>query len=280
MKPWRAPDGSVEIWTGDNRETLRRLPAGSVHCIVTSPPYFNQRDYGVEDQIGLETRHDCLGWATGAPCGECYVCQLVAVFRECRRVLRDDGTFWLNLGDKFSSDPRKGASGEGKNARHLGGREATRQTRGPMVLPAKNLLGMPWRVALALQADGWLLRSDIIWHRVNAMPGSQKDRPTCSHEYLFLLAKQGRYYYDEMAIREPGNEQPSVRDKHAQPCNEGYPGGYRASPGVRVYGTPGLRTRRSVWPIPEKRYKLRDDLTDEQREYVMKRLFGIASGDK
>lgn len=247
---------TVKILCGDNRELLKTLPDRSVHCCITSPPYFNQRDYGTaeweggdqdcdhvvktehhkqgstsqrkgrsnvesqrtenfrrvckcgairkDQQIGLEILHDCLGWATGDPCGSCYVCQLVAVFRECRRVLRDDGTLWLNLGDKYSNDPRKGRSGEGKNSAYLSGRDATLQTRGrQMVMPAKNLMGMPWRVAFALQADGWILRSDVIWHRVNSMPGSQKDRPTCNHEYVFLFAKQSNYYYDAYAVKEP-----------------------------------------------------------------------------
>ena len=146
------------IHQGDALDTLRRMPSESVHCIVTSPPYYMQRDYCAPNQIGNEKSSDE------------YVRNLQEVFAECRRVLKSDGTLWLNIGDKYDD-------GE--------------------------LLGMPWRVALSLKDDGWLLRSDIIWHKPNAMPSSVKNRPTTDHEYVFLFAKNRDYYYDIDAIREP-----------------------------------------------------------------------------
>ena len=147
-----------QLLQGDCLNVLRTLPAASVHCVVTSPPYFRLRDYGIDGQIGLEPT-----------IGE-YIAKMVEVFTEVRRVLRNDGTLWLNLGDKLEN---------------------------------KNLLGIPWRVALALQADGWNLRSEIIWHKSNGMPESVADRPTRCHEHIFLLAKSDRYYYDAAAIAEP-----------------------------------------------------------------------------
>ena len=161
-----------QIIQGDVIETLRTLPEGFIHTCVTSPPYWGLRDYGVEGQIGLEETP------------EEYVEKMVEVFREVRRVLRDDGTLWLNLGDSYANS-------------NAGGKKT------PEGLKPKDLVGIPWRVAFALQADGWYLRSDIIWHKPNAMPESVKDRPTKAHEYIFLLSKSPKYYYDADAIREP-----------------------------------------------------------------------------
>jgi site-specific DNA-methyltransferase (adenine-specific) len=149
---------SVRLLEGDCRTLLPTLPAESVHCVVTSPPYWGLRDYGCEGQLGLE------------PTPEEYVATMVAVFRAVRRVLRADGTLWCNLGDAFQD---------------------------------KQLLGMPWRLAFALQADGWYLRADIIWAKPNPMPESVTDRPTKAHEYIFLLTKSARYFYDAEAVREP-----------------------------------------------------------------------------
>jgi DNA modification methylase len=168
------------------------LADNSVQCVVTSPPYFGLRDYGVDAQIGLE------------PTPEEYVANLVAVFREVRRVLRDDGTLWLNLGDSYA--------GSGKGQTPSGAADhKVRKTQGmkldagdvPEGLKPKDLIGIPWRVAFALQTDGWWLRSDIVWAKPNVMPSSVKDRCTSSHEYLFLLTKRGHYYYDARAIAEP-----------------------------------------------------------------------------
>jgi DNA modification methylase len=165
------------ILHADVMDGLRSLPDRSVHCIITSPPYWGLRDYGIEGQIGIE------------PSPEEYVQKIVAVLREARRVLRDDGTMWLNLGDCYA------------------------RSRSTWGLKAKDLVGIPWRVAFALQADGWYLRSDIVWAKPNPMPESVRDRPTKSHEHVFLLSKQARYYYDADAIREPYAESTFRRAK-------------------------------------------------------------------
>lgn len=182
---------SVRILTGDCRDVLPTLPAASVQCVVTSPPYFGLRDYGVSGQIGLEL----------TPGG--YVAELVAVFREVRRLLRDDGTAWLNLGDSYANDGKWGGETGGKQA-YLDDNNRKRVGREKRVtgLKLKDLIGIPWRVAFALQADGWWLRSDIIWSKPNSMPESITDRPTKAHEYLFLLAKNERYAYNADAISE------------------------------------------------------------------------------
>jgi DNA modification methylase len=190
---------TVTLHNGDCREVLATLAAGSVQTCVTSPPYFGLRDYGVAGQIGLEQTV------------ESYVAELVAVFRAVRRVLRDDGTLWLNLGDSYAGSwtgnslrPEGGSQRAGKPGfQPLDQRYAPRSGYTPDGLKTKDLIGIPWRVAFALQADGWYLRSDIIWHKPNPMPESVTDRPTKSHEYIFLLSKQERYYYDADAIAEP-----------------------------------------------------------------------------
>lgn len=177
------------IYTGDALEVLRTLPDQCVQTCVTSPPYWRLRDYGSDGQIGQEAMP------------EEYVERLVFVFREVRRVLRDDGTIWVNLGDSYASGGREGDRLESmKNVR---GARALGPKRAPMGYKPKDLMGIPWRVAFALQADGWYLRSDIVWAKTNPMPESVTDRPTRSHEYIFLLSKSRRYYYDADAIREP-----------------------------------------------------------------------------
>lgn len=181
---------NYQLLQGDCIQVLQTLPAASVHCVVTSPPYFGLRDYGHEGQIGLEQTPSE------------YVQKLVDVFREVRRVLRDDGTVWLNLGDSFANDGKWGGHTGGKHVAELHGQAIGRAKRDTGLKP-KDLIGIPWRVAFALQADGWWLRSDIIWAKPNGMPESVTDRPTRSHEYLFLLAKSERYYYDAQAIAEP-----------------------------------------------------------------------------
>jgi len=175
---------SLQILNGDCRDILQTLADKSVHCCVTSPPYFGLRDYGCSGQIGLE-----------ATPGE-YVAALAQVFREVHRVLRDDGTLWLNLGDSYSNGGRKTRDTDDK----LGARAMdVRPNDGGK---PKDLLGIPWRVAFALQDAGWYLRSDIIWSKPNPMPESVTDRPTKAHEYLFLLAKAEKYFYDHEAIKE------------------------------------------------------------------------------
>lgn len=181
----------IQIICGDALTELRKLPDSSVNCCVTSPPYFGLRDYGVDGQIGLETTVDE------------YVAKMVDVFGEVRRVLRDDGTLWLNMGDSYSAG---GNQGHSRNSETFHGHSGIRGIDKPKKTPgfaSKNLLGIPWRVAFALQADGWYLRSDIIWNKPNPMPESVTDRPTKAHEYIFLLAKSERYYYDAEAIKEP-----------------------------------------------------------------------------
>lgn len=184
------------IHVGDCLEIMRGMANGSVQTCITSPPYFGLRDYGVDGQIGLE------------PTPEEFVDALVVVFREVRRLLRDDGTLWLNLGDSYASKPNGsvGAAGlQGSIAPHVAVRQAhaRRSSRVPAGLKHKDLIGIPWRVAFALQADGWYLRQDIIWSKPNPMPESVLDRCTKSHEYLFLLTKSPRYYFDAKAIAEP-----------------------------------------------------------------------------
>ena len=184
--------GQCTIVQGDNLETLRLMPDCSVQCCVTSPPYWGLRDYGKEGQLGLEKTPDE------------YVAKMVAVFREVKRVLRDDGTLWLNLGDSYARSGKKGGSGfGGKNQMYLGDNYERAHSDVPPGLKQKDLVGIPWRVAFALQADGWYLRQDIIWHKPNPMPESVRDRCTKAHEYIFMLTKSAKYYYDNDAIAEP-----------------------------------------------------------------------------
>jgi DNA modification methylase len=180
---------TVRVLQGDCRDRLKEMPDGSVHCVVSSPPYFGLRDYGVEQQIGLEV----------AP--QEFIDELVAVFREVRRVLRDDGTLWLNMGDSYANDGKWGGHTGGKHAKALHASPIGRNKRYSGLKP-KDLIGIPWRLALALQADGWFLRQDIIWSKPNPMPESVDDRCTKAHEYLFLLSKSPRYFYDADAIME------------------------------------------------------------------------------
>lgn len=183
----------IEVIQGDWITVLRSRPAKSVHCCVTSPPYWGQRDYGVAGQLGLE------------PTPEEYVAKIVEGFREVRRVLRDDGTLWINLGDSYASGGRGGGGAymvERKEAAWQGRSSLNGWKSAPPGLKHKDLVGIPWRVAFALQADGWYLRSDIIWAKTNPMPESVTDRPTKAHEYIFLLSKSSHYYYDHEAIKE------------------------------------------------------------------------------
>lgn len=172
-----------QILTGRATELLVQLPDESIHTCITSPPYWALRDYGCQGQIGLEATPDA------------YIASLCAVFEQVRRVLRSDGTLWLNLGDTYI-----GYHGN-RNATD-GNAPSRASTVGLESLKNKDLVGIPWRVAFALQEMGWYLRTDIIWHKPNAMPESVKDRPTRSHEYIFLFSKEPRYYYDHEAVRE------------------------------------------------------------------------------
>ncbi|MGE9984861.1 DNA-methyltransferase [Desulfovibrio sp. SGI.169] len=238
------------ILTGDALSMLRTLPDESVHCCVTSPPYWGLRDYGVAGQIGLEVSPSA------------YVSALAPVFDEVRRVLRDDGTLWLNLGDSYVGyHGNKNASGPAPSDKP-GYRENMRETTvGADGLGNKNLVGIPWRVAFALQERGWILRSDIIWHKPNPMPESVKDRPTRAHEYLFLLSRSPRYYYDAEAVREPaaksaahktGGSRYSFRRAHSKrvqgPANHPQ-GTHRPDRDDTRYCGP-TRARRGVWTVP------------------------------
>ena len=235
---------SVIIEVGDCLQSLGFMDDQSVHTCVTSPPYFGLRDYGVNGQIGLE------------PTPDEFVAALVAVFREVRRVLRDDGTLWLNLGDSYASGGRSTRDTDDKLP-----------NRGVGVRPAdgakpKDLLGIPWRVAFALQADGWYLRQDIIWHKPNPMPESVRDRCTKAHEYIFLLSKSPKYYYDAEAIKEPavggqtGRAASFKREgsKRAQAIPGQTVGTHRADREDVAYNGE-TRNRRSVWTVTTKPFK-------------------------
>ena len=188
---------TCRLLLGDARNALGQLADDTFHTCVTSPPYWGLRDYNIDGQIGAEME---LGD---------YLADLVGVFREVRRVLRPDGTLWLNIGDSYTSGGRTWRDTDKKNpARAMSYRPPT-----PAGLKPKDLIGVPWRLAFALQADGWYLRSDIIWHKPNCQPESVKDRPTQSHEYLFLLTKSESYYYDHAAIVEPTQDGRTTRNR-------------------------------------------------------------------
>lgn len=224
---------SVRILAGDALTVLRGLPASTFQCCVTSPPYYGLRDYGVAGQIGLEETPDA------------YVARLVEVFREVRRVLRDDGVAFVNLGDSYAMST-KGAGGVGKQHTNAGSVMSDRSWRVPPGIKPKDLLGIPWMVAFALRADGWWLRSAIVWAKPNPMPESVRDRPTGAYEHVFLLAKAKRYFYDADAIKEP-----AVSDR---PSGNGYDRPERVSVGGRGQRKPwddvgGDRNARNVWTI-------------------------------
>lgn len=229
---------TVRILIGDTRERMAELPAGSVQCIVTSPPYFGLRDYGHAGQIGQE------------PTPDAFVAELVAVFREARRVLADDGTLWLNLGDSYAATT-KGSSGKGeKQNTNRGTLLEDRSWRVPDGLKPKDLIGIPWLVAFALRADGWFLRSDIIWAKPNAMPESVTDRPTKAHEYVFLLSKSARYFWDADAVAEP-LQYPDFLKRTANNKQ----GNGELAKSVRFgSSSDGQRNIRSVWNIATQPY--------------------------
>lgn len=252
-----------KILEGDCLDTLKTLPDQSVHCCVTSPPYYGLRDYGHDGQIGLEQTP------------EEYVTKLVDVFREVRRVLRDDGTLWLNLGDSYNAAGRSGhgtrqGAKQGTNRASANGSDHTR----PIVanLKPKDLIGIPWMVAFALRADGWYLRQDIIWHKRSPMPESVTDRCTKAHEYVFLFAKSEKYYYDHEAVKEPVERvQPPRRFGRKEYGEAQVTGGFQGARQValktgqgtetsagnhfgRVFGGENTRNKRSVWSIAPQPY--------------------------
>jgi DNA modification methylase len=251
----------IDIYQGDCRDVLAMMPSASVNCIVTSPPYFGLRDYGVDGQIGLEETPDG------------FVAEMTAVFREARRVLRDDGTLWLNLGDSYAGSwgaqgHRESSTNDQRVSRHQISNHPKRATRTGAIrqegLKPKDLIGIPWRVAFALQADGWYLRQDIIWHKPNPMPESVQDRCTKAHEYIFLFSKSPKYYFDTEAIKEPAvtSEQDLKRAKitgrGTQSSSSAYLGGAQRD---KSGGFPQadlanpVRNRRSVWTVSTKPFK-------------------------
>jgi len=295
----------LDIRVGDCLGLLREMPAGSVRCCVTSPPYWGLRDYGTATWDGGDEACDHapamraignspsakstlttnagkgplpgdkfsagsqFGYAQECPCGarrvdaqlglertpEEYVARMVEVFREVRRVLADDGTLWANLGDSYAGGGFCGSE------KALAGKQGSNRGSGNMIgraldhgLKPKDLVGIPWRVAFALQADGWYLRSDIIWAKPNPMPESVTDRPTKAHEYLFLLAKSQRYYYDAWAVSEPATHAGKVVNLGEKSLSRGQ----AAGAGVKASGNgtadsvtvADLRNRRTVWTVP------------------------------
>jgi len=240
------------IIQGDCIEGLRTLPDASAHCCVTSPPYWGLRDYGHDGQIGLESTP------------EAYVARMVEVFREVRRVLREDGTCWVNLGDSYNN-AGSSKNGTGLDGKQRGGatgadgecgykkRDLRHALKGSGI-KHKDLCGIPWRVAFALQADGWWLRQDIIWHKPNPMPESVRDRCTKAHEYVFLLTKSERYFYDAEAVSE------ASMGTSARPRFGGSKYGDSSDPkhatkSGNEYQDTGSRNRRSVWTVTTKPYK-------------------------
>jgi DNA modification methylase len=243
MSEWR-------VICGDVRESLSTVEAGSVQACVTSPPYWGLRDYGHDGQIGLEATPDA------------YVAQLVAVFREVRRVLRDDGTIWINLGDSYSASVSGSVGQRGAAARqsHIDGGSGRAMDKSKIAgIKPKDLVGIPWRVAFAFQADGWYLRSDIIWSKPNPMPESVTDRPTKAHEYIFLLSKSARYYYDAGAIMESVSAETSWKalgryDARDKACRDGQTTNGSGRSTLRVGDMQSTRNKRSVWHVATQPY--------------------------
>lgn len=236
-------DGQVTLLLGDALETLRTLPDASVDCCVTSPPYFGLRDYGVDGQYGLE----------GDP--RAFVEIMRAVFAETRRTLADDGTCWINLGDSWAWRPGSaGRQGKGQRRDRAFTAEGLPGTR---AVAPKNMIGIPWRIAFALQDDGWILRNDIIWHKTSAMPERVDDRLSSKHEHLFLLAKQRRYYFDLDAIREKPHAPGSSWDERRA---NGAPGKHGLAGAAAREKVPSLASNKSgpnpgdVWSISPRAY--------------------------
>lgn len=230
------------ILVGDVRERLKELPDQSVHCCVTSPPYWGLRDYGCDGQIGLEQEP------------EAFIAQLVAVFREAKRVLRDDGTLWVNIGDSYFGGG-KGLAGNlvaSHNERHL-----EHKTGGivPKGTKPKDLVGIPWMFAFALRADGWYLRQDIIWAKPNPMPESVTDRCTKSHEYIFLLSKSPHYFFDNQAIAEPAIWATDRRAGEGRIAYDGKRQGEKGTGQEAFVSIKDTRNKRDVWTVTTKPFK-------------------------
>jgi DNA modification methylase len=242
-----------KIYQGDCRTVLKNLDENSVNCVVTSPPYFGLRNYGVDGQIGLEDSVDK------------YVQELVNVFSDIKRVLKNDGTVWLNLGDTYVTSPcGNNHMNDGKKhqgifkGRNLEGYQGSGKTDKTKLtsLPQKNLIGIPWRVALALQADGWILRNDIIWNKPSCMPQSVTDRCTMNHEYIFLLSQNQKYYYDNESIKVPMSENSDVRKKETKrgsmPSSRASLGSAQKLGGGSAGCKDGKANKRTVWTVSTK----------------------------
>jgi len=250
MTPYYQDDHAT-LYNGNCLAVLESLPGESVNCCVTSPPYWGLRDYGTDSQLGLESTPDE------------FVANLVDVFREVRRVLRDDGTVWLNLGDSYAASSKgsggtdKGtiANGAGQSS-NVGSFYSSSFDLGAAGLKPKDLCGIPWRVAFALQADGWYLRQDIIWNKPNPMPESVRDRCTKAHEYIFLLTKNKKYYYDNEAIKEDTAESSKSRlkqDVKNQVGSDRVP--FKTNGTMKAVGKSDKRNKRSVWTITTKPFR-------------------------
>ncbi len=232
----------AKIIIGDVRTALQLLPEQSVQTCITSPPYWGLRDYGEGDQIGLEETP------------QQYVDQMVEVFRQVRRVLKDDGTLWLNIGDSYASTKEGNTNGtSGKVKQKAGVNDNTRKRTIPDGLKPKDLVGIPWRLAFALQADGWYLRQDIIWAKPNPMPESVTDRCTKSHEYVFLLTKSRQYFYDHVAIKEDATTE--HKESKPNPYALHVQNGGKDTQNLGTSALDGKRNKRDVWTVATKPYK-------------------------
>lgn len=238
------------IICGDALTCLKDMESESTNCCITSPPYFGLRDYGVIGQIGVENTP------------EEYIDNLVKVFREVRRVLKPDGTLWVNIGDTYATGTKSDhqqSRNPGVGANNRNAQNSIRRVGTPKGCKTKDLIGIPWLLAFALRADGWYLRQDIIWQKPNAMPESVKDRCTKSHEYLFLLSKSERYYFDASAIAEPAMQPggdprlPSGRFKQHKQATIGQNKGKTSTPGAN--SGKSTRNKRDVWSISTKGFK-------------------------
>lgn len=231
---------ALTILTGDACEQLATLPDESVNCCVTSPPYWGLRDYGEAGQIGLE------------PTPQEYVTRLVRVFEEVRRVLGKDGVCWVNLGDSYNGYNVNRGDSRSISANVNGEVPAAAVGLSCQALPNKSLIGIPWRVAFALQDAGWILRQDIIWHKPNPMPESVTDRCTKAHEYVFMLTKSPRYWWDAEAMREEGVWPAGTKGAKGSAARHSANGVNSRPPEYKIYD--GTRNRRSVWTITTQPY--------------------------
>ena len=244
----------IDIYAGDCIRSLKNMPEQSVHTCVTSPPYYGLRDYGVEGQLGLEQTP------------KEFVDNLVNVFKEVKRVLRDDGTVWLNIGDSYGAQNGKGfntnaISGSTNRSTEMQKKYGNISSHSTMKertgLPPKSLIGIPWRVAFAMQDDGWILRQDIIWNKPNPMPESVKDRCTKAHEYIFLFSKSKKYYFDNEAIKEDSVRAGKIPKgkKYSSELADDKIGGKHTRETLNEKPVASKRNKRSVWTVTTKPFK-------------------------